>query len=256
MIILRQKEFGKIRQKILRKLDKKYDINNVHDNDLTNRIITNNAEKCGVNHIYEVTGNPSSYYRLGSRDIYLGDNDHDSASTLAHELGHAYHYNNPDSKFGKAVHKFDSSINNIYGNSHKTKKIIGSVASGGSGLAAGYLAQREKEKGDDKGAVLLSIGSLLVPTLGHAPELGREITASSRGLKMMRESGASRRQIKSAKKSLGSALGTYGIDLGKSLLINAGGQVVGRGVYKLTHKKKYKKEEKENEEKDNDNTKK
>ena len=63
---------------------------------------------------------------------------------------------------------------------------------------------------------------------------------------MIKAAGANKKQINTARKSLGYALGTYGVDLGKNLIINGGSQLIGKGVYKLTHRKKKedKKEEK------------
>lgn len=127
-----------------------------------------------------------------------------------------------------------------------TKRIVGSSVSGISGIAAGYKAEEEKEKGNKKKARLISTGSLAIPILGHTPELGSEISASSKAMKMIKAAGANKKQINTARKSLGYALGTYGVDLGKNLIINGGSQLIGKGAYKLTHRKKKKDKKGEN----------
>ena len=139
--------------------------------------------------------------------------------------------------------ELEDKINRV---AYKTKKIVGSSVSGISGIAAGYKAEEEKEKGNKKKARLISAGSLAIPILGHTPELGSEISASSKAMKMIKAAGANKKQINTARKSLGYALGTYGVDLGKNLIINGGSQLIGKGAYKLTHRKKKedKKEEK------------
>ena len=123
---------------------------------------------------------------------------------------------------------------------------VGSSVSGISGIAAGYKAEEEKEKGNKKKARLISAGSLAIPILGHTPELGSEISASSKAMKMIKAAGANKKQINTARKSLGYALGTYGVDLGKHLIINGGSQLIGKGVYKLTHRKKKEDKKEEN----------
>lgn len=276
MIILRQKEFGKITKKIRDHFIRKYEETTPEDKELYDKILKNNHKEAGVDNI-KITKNHDAY--KGQKTIELGKDTVNKGKfgTLAHEMGHAYHDSNKKSKLGRAFHRLDEKINDKYNNfgisalgpemeekyknydfskglpkelenkinrvAKKTKGVVGSSVSGISGIAAGYKAEEEKEKGNKKKARLISTSSLAVPVLGHVPELGREIAASSKAMKMIKAAGANKKQVKAARKSLGYALGTYGVGLGKNLVINSGGQLVGKGAYKLTHRKK--KEDKE-----------
>ena len=246
------------------------------DKKLFNKILKDNYKEVGVNKV-GIANNPySNSYMMGQKTIVLGKDTINKGEfgSLAHEMGHAYHDSNKKSKLGRAFHRLDQKINNIYngiGNlalnldpkvrekykdydfsnglpkeldyklrnvAYRTKNIVGSSVSGISGIAAGYKAEEEKEKGNKKKARLISAGSLAIPILGHTPELGSEISASSKAMKMIKAAGANKKQINTARKSLGYALGTYGVGLGKNLIINGGSQLIGKGAYKLTHRKK------------------
>jgi len=274
MIILRQKYFGKISDKIQGKiqqrLHEKFEESAPKDKELYEKILKDNHKEAGVDKI-GVTKNHNAYKGDGLIVLSKDTVDQGRFGTLAHEMGHAYHTNNKKSKLGRAIHNLSAKIDEEYVISaigpvrnkrkidpdyakesltdqlrrvaDKNRRFVGSTASGLSGVAAGYKAEEEKEKGNKKKARLISAGSLAVPVLGHTPELGREISASSKAMKMIKKAGANKQQIRGARKSLGYALGTYGVGLGKNLIINSGGQLVGKGAYKLTHKKK--KEDKE-----------
>ncbi len=177
----------------------------------------------------------------------------------AHEVGHSYYLiGEGKDKLGGKIHKADQKIKNSYRNlvglnkedltkeqkeklnkrAKKTRGVVGSSVSGLSGVVAGYKAEEEKEKGNKKKANIIKASSLAVPVLGHAPQIGSEIAASKKGMEYLKKAGASKQQLKGSRKSMGYALGTYGVNLGKNLIINEGGQLVGKGAYKLTHKKK------------------
>ena len=278
---LRQKEFGKITNKVKKYFARKSEETAPGDKKLFNKILKDNHKEAGVDKI-EITQNRDSYM-MGKKTILLGKDTVNKGdfSTLAHEMGHAYHDSNKKSKLGRAFHRLDEKIGNIYNGigslsllspnvrekykdydfsnglpkeledkinrvAYKTKRIVGSSVSGISGIAAGYKAEEEKEKGNKKKARLISAGSLAIPILRHTPELGSEISASSKAMKMIKAAGANKKQINTARKSLGYALGTYGVDLGKNLIINGGSQLIGKGVYKLTHRKKKEDKKKEN----------
>ena len=278
---LRQKEFGKITDKVKKYFARKSEETAPGDKKLFNKILKDNHKEAGVDKI-EITQNRDSYM-MGKKTILLGKDTVNKGdfSTLAHEMGHAYHDSNKKSKLGRAFHRLDEKIGNIYNGigslsllspnvrekykdydfsnglpkeledkinrvAYKTKRIVGSSVSGISGIAAGYKAEEEKEKGNKKKARLISAGSLAIPILRHTPELGSEISASSKAMKMIKAAGANKKQINTARKSLGYALGTYGVDLGKNLIINGGSQLIGKGVYKLTHRKKKEDKKKKN----------
>ena len=279
---LRQKEFGKITDKVKKYFARKSEETAPEDKKLYDKILKDNHKEAGVDKI-RITQNRDSYM-MGKKTILLGKDTVNKGKFgyLAHEMGHAYHDSNKKSKLGRAFHRLDEKIGNIYNGigsiavasspnvrkkykdydfsnglpkeledkinrvAYKTKRIVGSSVSGISGIAAGYKAEEEKEKGNKKKARLISAGSLAIPILRHTPELGSEISASSKAMKMIKAAGANKKQINTARKSLGYALGTYGVDLGKNLIINGGSQLIGKGVYKLTHRKKKEDKKEEN----------
>lgn len=270
---LRQKEFGKITDKFKKYFARKSEEIAPGDKKLFNKILKDNHKEAGVDKM-KIVNYPYADTYIGEKTIVLGKDTVNKGdfSTLAHEMGHAYHDSNKKSKLGRAFHRLDRKINDVYNGigisalgsdmeekykdydfsnglpreledkinrvAKGTKRVVGSSVSGISGIAAGYKAEEEKEKGNKKKARLISAGSLAIPILGHTPELGREISASSKAMKMIKAAGANKKQINTARKSLGYALGTYGVDLGKNLIINGGSQLIGKGVYKLTHRKK------------------
>ena len=79
--------------------------------------------------------------------------------------------------------------------------------------------------------------SVIAPTLITAPLLVAEGAASRKGLKMLKEAGASKESMKKARKTLGHAFGTYVGAATKPMLTTAGGTGVGYGVGKLINKK-------------------
>lgn len=279
---LRQKEFGKITDKVKKYFARKSEETAPEDKKLYDKILKDNHKEAGVDKI-GITQNRDSYM-MGKKTILLGKDTVNKGKFgyLAHEMGHAYHDSNKKSKLGRAFHRLDEKIGNIYNGigsiavasspnvrkkykdydfsnglpkeledkinrvAYKTKRIVGSSVSGISGIAAGYKAEEEKEKGNKKKARLISAGSLAIPILRHTPELGSEISASSKAMKMIKAAGANKKQINTARKSLGYALGTYGVDLGKNLIINGGSQLIGKGAYKLTHRKKKEDKKEEN----------
>lgn len=278
---LRQKEFGKITGKLKDYFARKSEEIAPGDKKLFNKILKDNHKEAGIDKM-KIVNYPYADSYIGEKTIRLGKDTVNKGdfSTLAHEMGHAYHDSNKKSKLGRAFHKLDRKINDVYNGigisalgsdmeekykdydfsnglpreledkinrvAKGTKRIVGSSVSGISGIAAGYKAEEEKEKGNKKKARLISAGSLAIPILGHTPELGSEISASSKAMKMIKAAGANKKQINAARKSLGYALGTYGVDLGKNLIINGGSQLIGKGAYKLTHRKKKKDKKGEN----------
>ena len=87
---------------------------------LFNKILKDNHKEAGVDKI-EITQNRDSY--IGEKTIRLGKDTVNKGDfcTLAHEMGHAYHDSNKKSKLGRAFHRLDKKIGNIYNG-------IGSIA--------------------------------------------------------------------------------------------------------------------------------
>ena len=268
MIILRQNIFS-IRKKLIDHLsDKAYEYKD-RDQNLTDRL-SEEADRLGVE-IYTTKG-PTRYVETkGGKRRILMNKDTGNTANLAHELGHAYYkVGEGKDKIGGKIHKINYKLKKPYTKlaenlnkldleslsikdqnelitkkSTKLRKSTGSAVSGLSGVLAGYKAAEEKEKGNKKKSRLISAASLGIPVLGHVPQMGTEISASKKGMEYLKKAGATKEQLKGSRKSMGYSLGTYGVDVGKNILLNAGGQVAGGGIYKLTHKKKKSKEESE-----------
>lgn len=259
MIILRQKNYG-IVKKIKKYIGRKTDEYKTVDENINKKLLET-AKDNNVDAVVSSTNRHSSFVPINGKNFVFVNKKQggrENNTVLAHELGHSYYVSGKgQDKLGGKIHKLDSKINEAYLNLSKKlstrdkntsdnakkkkvnlKHITGSTVSGLSGIAAGYKSEEEKEKGNKKKARLISAGSLAVPVLGHTPELGREIAASKKGLEYLKKAGADKKQLKGSKKSMRYALGMYGINLGNNILINTSGQLVGKGAYKLTHKKK------------------
>lgn len=260
MIILRQNTFS-IRKKLIDHLAKKANEYKNRDENISNKL-SEEAEKLGAE-IYTTKG-PSRFIesKSGKHKIYI-NKDTGNNTILAHELGHAYYkIGDGKEKFGGRLHEVVRKIKNPYvklvkkANESKLESLtpkeqyelltkepkelrrnVGSAVSGLSGVLAGYKAAKEKEKGNKKKSRLISAASLGIPVLGHVPLMGTEISASKKGMEYLKKAGATKEQLKGSRKSMGYSLGTYGVDVGKNILINTGGQLAGRGIYRLTHKK-------------------
>lgn len=263
MIILRQNTFS-IRKKLINYLaNKSYEYKD-RDQNLTDKL-SEEADKLGVE--IRTTKGPTRYVetKSGKRIIRM-NKDTGNTANLAHELGHAYYkVGEGKEKLGGKIHKVLYKLKKPYTKlaenlnkkeleslpikdqneliikkSTRLRKSTGSAVSGLSGVLAGYKVAKEKENGDKKKSRLISAASLGISVLGHVPQMGTEISASKKGMEYLKKSGATKKQLKGSRKSMGYSLGTYGVDVGKNILINAGGQLAGRGIYRLTHKKEKK----------------
>ena len=114
MIILRQKEFGKITGKVKKYFARKSEEIAPEDKKLYDKILKDNYKEAGVDKI-GITQNRDSYI-MGQKTILLGKDTVNKGKFgyLAHEMGHAYHDSNKKSKLGRAFHRLDEKIGNIY----------------------------------------------------------------------------------------------------------------------------------------------
>ena len=190
-----------------------------------------------------------------------------NAATLAHEMGHGYynyHKNTKGGKIGKLVHKVSDKIdlldnpgNWLYDSKKDTVKInekgqevltkhgkkrlrMGNIVTNAVGLAefangldSGLRAERNKSQGK-KQSTFNKIKPYILPIALGTPALVREGMASAKGLKLMKESGASKKLINDSRKHLIRAGATY---LPTGHLINAAagdvaGHVIGKQIYK------------------------
>lgn len=178
--------------------------------------------------------------RLNSIDSIHTPNN--SASTLAHELGHSKCYKGRSKGFGEKIHKLSGITNDL----KNTTIISSSVASG----LNSYIDKVEgkKESKISKYAPIISSVAMNTPTLLS------EAYASYDGYKRLKNLGASDKFLKNYKKDLGYCLGTYatGIltDTGKGYVARQAGKLLGRGIHALENKhnkNKIKEENKDNE---------
>lgn len=148
------------------------------------------------------------------------------ADVLAHEFGHSLHYQGRDgSKLGKASHKLLPASALLY------RTQISPYISGGAGFISGIKAEKAKEKGK-KESFLNKIVPVAAPIAMAAPSLVSEALASKRGLKELKDAGASAEYLKSAKKNLATAYSTYTVPLLRNVGAGLLGRVAGRGTRK------------------------
>lgn len=146
-------------------------------------------------------------------------------STLAHEIGHSQHSHGRAGKFWGANRRLDQMTRNT-----ATQKYAGGV-----GLLTGFASGYNQTKNDDDSKVKKL--AAYTPTMINAPMILEEADASRRGLKLMRNAGASKAQLMAGRKSLGLALGTYMIRPAAQIGMTAVGRVAGKTVGKMAKKK-------------------
>lgn len=171
-----------------------------------------------------------------------------NAATIAHEVGHSEHYKGRSGgKVGKLAHNIDATLSKpLKGKAVRdrlTKSLKGNTAFAGVGFANGLNAERKKQRGEERN-IYNKIGSAAIPLALISPRIMKEAAASKKGLKMMKELGASKELIDQSKKKLGRALNTYTTSSSAPVVSSVLGDVSGRVYGKLTKEKK-KKEEKD-----------
>lgn len=218
----------------------------------------------------------SSKY-LGTDSIVMGLGDGNPA-VLAHEMGHAAMSRKGRSKdiLGKLAHTNRGTLAELpynLSNYRKGKALAGidknnpnrteikkaekidkglvrlkhqlNTGIALSGVRHGMKAAQKEEEGDTKGARKEARKGALRTSLIMAPTLVVEGAASRKGLKYLRESGASKETMRNARRGLGHAYMTYASGFLKPVLISAGGTAIGYGVGKLKSKAEKKKKDKE-----------
>ena len=169
-------------------------------------------------------------------------------AVLAHEMGHAAMSRKGRSKdlLGRAAHSTAGTLislpSNLANNDNKKARLIGSAAFVGAGIRHGIKASKKEEAGDTKGAKREKLKGLIGSSLFVAPELIREAAASRKGLKYLKEAGASKETIKKSRKLLGQAFGTYAGKALKPVALDVAGTGLGYAGHKLVTRIKNKKE--------------
>ena len=176
---------------------------------------------------------------IGTDTIILGKGKNSDADVLAHELGHTQFTHRKRSKdfIAKAAHEL-SGLSRL-GTSNKANVLYAASGFKNGLKSAKAKAEGKKEKTWDK------IKSVAVPALVSAPMLITEASATGKGLKMLKNAGASKESMKQAKKALGAALGAYALQAGGSIASGYAGRLIGKAVGKKKYKNKEEKNKKE-----------
>ena len=177
---------------------------------------------------------------IGTDTIILGKGKKSDADVLAHELGHTQFTHRKRSKnfIAKAAHEI-SGLSRL-GTSNKANVLYAASGFKNGLKSAKAKAEGKKEKTWDK------IKSVAVPALVSAPMLITEASATGKGLKMLKNAGASKESMKQAKKALGAALGAYALQAGGSIASGYAGRLIGKAVGKKKYKNKNKNKEEKN----------
>lgn len=177
--------------------------------------------------------------------------------TLAHEMGHASMMKKGRSKdiVGKAVHSKVGSSLGVYRDlassftedaGSKGEKALIHASRGlflGDGIRRGVKSSKKEEAGDKEGAKKVRRNAVVISALAASPTLVSEASATRKGLKYLKEAGASKGTMRNARRGLGHAFGTYVAGSGIPLALEVGGTAVGYGAHKLISKSKKKKKE-------------
>lgn len=140
--------------------------------------------------------------------------------SVAHELGHRHYQLNPKSgKIGRYAHKIGQHTDNLSGLS-----VIGLGISSGINKAKKEILEGKKETTAEKIVPHIVTGSLLVPTLIA------EGAASRRGLKILKQSGASKEVINKARRDLLRNWGSYATEIPTSI---GGQELIKTIAYKI-----------------------
>ena len=181
----------------------------------------------------DIVSNPSGSTKLkkvlGKDAIIMGLGDNDPA-VLAHELGHAHHEFDGKKRSKNIVAKLaQSGLVNL--------NAISTLGAGANGIIGGYKAAEDKDRGDKKKSKKRLLRQMGLTTALQLPTLISEGSASIKGMKLLKEAGANKEQLKRSRKTLGNAFGTYASRAAKPIIEKAAGLAVGEGLYKVTHRK-------------------
>ncbi len=183
----------------------------------------------------KLTGD-SEYSKLNksSNDaIILGKDGFKNADVLSHELGHSI-YTRSGRKggiIGKTAHKiYHSPIGKGIG-------IVNVV----NGFDSGVKAEKAKLEGKRE-SKFNRARSIAVPLALSAPMLISEGAASVKGLKLLKQSGASKKLMNEAKKNLATAYGTYVMRAGRDTAVGETSRLAGKGWVRHKERRKTDKE--------------
>lgn len=176
---------------------------------------------------------------IGTDTVVLGKGKLSDPEILAHELGHTQYVHKGRSKdiIGKAAHKTQALSKFGTGS-------VANVAYAAGGFKSGMKSAKNKAEGK-KERTWDKVKSVAIPAAVSAPLLITEGAASRKGLKMLKEAGASKEAIKTARKNLGTAYKTYLTRAEASMLSGEGGRLAGKAIGKRKYEKEKNKKEKD-----------
>ena len=210
--------------------------------------------------IYDLIGDGLGMSRknaeeYGNDTIVMGLGSNNS-TVLAHEMGHAAMSKKGRSRdlIGKAAHTPVGLILNqpVKLTTNHDKKIRNTASAGflGAGIIHGIKASKKEEAGDIKGANKEKRKGLIRSSIMVAPGLIQEAAASRKGLKYLKEAGASKETLKDSRKLLRHAYATYVGASIKPIALEGAGTGLGYAGHKLVTRLKKKKEQPKKEQED------
>lgn len=215
----------------------------ISENDRLQGALEDQAKKSkiGVKKFVGALGGSPAFYNMDDKSVYVSSTIPSTADTLAHELGHAHYDANKDAgKVGKYAHKAYKKLGGMASFTRHSP-----LAAVGAGVTSGVVKAKKEEKGKKEGK-LNKVLPYLAPTAVTAPGLVSEVAASHKGLKMLKEAGATKKDLRAARKNLAGAALSYGT----IAAMNAGlGGISKHVAYKATKKVEEKKKEKKNKDK-------
>ena len=168
---------------------------------------------------------------LGKDRVLLGSGNLNNVDVLSHELGHAQYMKSGRSKniLAKTAHKL-LPLSNV------ARSPIGSAGAFALGARSGYKTEKKRSEGR-KTSFWEKAAPVAIPVAAVSPLLIAEGAASLKGLKMMKEAGASKELLKQSKRRLGDAWGTYAAGSLKPLFASGAGAMSGRALAKMQNNK-------------------
>jgi hypothetical protein len=155
-----------------------------------------------------------------------------SAPTLAHELGHAQY-----GKSGRSKNIIAKTAHKLYGVDPLVHSKIGNATMFANGLHSGIKLEKLRSEGK-KESTWNKIKSVAIPAALVAPVLVAEGAASLKGLKMMKNVGASKELMRQSRKALGNAYGTYLTRAVGPVISGVGGHAAGKIAGKAIYRNK------------------
>lgn len=165
----------------------------------------------------------------------------ENADVLAHELGHSKYSKKGRAKgvggaVGRIAHKTDRLGRSYMGRPGLVNGFL-------TGMAAGSIEEARKNRGKKENKIIRH-SSWGIPVAAAIPTLVAEGMASRKGLKILKQSGASKEYLKKSRKNLARAWGTYATSTAASAGSGEVGRVAGKRLIKGVHKLEQKEEDK------------